>query len=104
LGKDTHTLSGPAQQTALEVLAANGVNRHWIGTPDRATLLCSRTGTCCACLPPAGSGRRPARGQHFLLDTGTLCVLGYYRDAPAVKVWNGPLPGPDRSVQLLRNK
>ena len=34
---------------------------------------------------PAGAG------QHFLLDTGTLCVLGYYRDIPAVKVWNGPL-------------
>ncbi len=34
----------------------------------------------------------PARaGQHFLLDTGTLCVLGYYRDVPAVRVWNGPL-------------
>ena len=31
-------------------------------------------------------------GQHFLLDTGTLCVLGYYRDIPAVKIWNGPLP------------
>jgi phosphoglucomutase len=26
LGKDTHALSGPAQQTALEVLAANGVD------------------------------------------------------------------------------
>lgn len=34
---------------------------------------------------PAGAG------QHFLLDTGTLCVLGYYRDVPAVRVWNGPL-------------
>ena len=34
---------------------------------------------------PAGAG------QHFLLDTGTLCVLGYYRDIPAVRVWNGPL-------------
>jgi broad specificity phosphatase PhoE len=34
-----------------------------------------------------------ASGQHFLLDTGTLCVLGYYRDVPAVKVWNGPLIG-----------
>lgn len=32
-----------------------------------------------------------ASGQHFLLDTGTLCVLGYYRDIPAVRVWNGPL-------------
>lgn len=30
-------------------------------------------------------------GQHFLLDTGTLGVLGYYRDIPAVRVWNGPL-------------
>jgi probable phosphoglycerate mutase len=35
---------------------------------------------------PAGGGR------HFLLDTGTLSVLGYYRDVPAVRVWNGPLP------------
>jgi probable phosphoglycerate mutase len=28
-------------------------------------------------------------GQHFMLDTGALCVLGYYRDVPAVR-WNGP--------------
>ena len=34
---------------------------------------------------PAGSG------EHYLLDTGTLCVLGYYRDVPAIEVWNGPL-------------
>jgi broad specificity phosphatase PhoE len=34
---------------------------------------------------PAGSG------QHFLLGTGTLCVLGYYREIPAVKIWNAPL-------------
>jgi broad specificity phosphatase PhoE len=33
----------------------------------------------------------PARGgQHFALDTGTLCVLGYYREIPAVLVWNRP--------------
>src|SRR5216684_3107032 len=32
-------------------------------------------------------------GQHFLLDTGTLCVLGDYRGIPAVRVWNGPLTG-----------
>jgi probable phosphoglycerate mutase len=29
-------------------------------------------------------------GQHFLLDTGTLCVLGYYRGIPAVRIWNSP--------------
>jgi len=34
---------------------------------------------------PAGGG------QHFLLSTGTLCVLGYYRDIPAVRLWNAPL-------------
>ena len=28
MGKDTHALSGPAQHTALEVLAANGVRHH----------------------------------------------------------------------------
>jgi hypothetical protein len=30
-------------------------------------------------------------GQHFLLDTATLNVLGYYRDAPAVQIWNAPI-------------
>ena len=30
-------------------------------------------------------------GQHFLLNTGTLCVLGYYHETPAVRIWNGPL-------------
>ena len=34
---------------------------------------------------PAGAG------QHFLLHTGTLNVLGYYRGIPAVKMWNAPL-------------
>ena len=32
-----------------------------------------------------------AGGQHFLLNTGTLCVLSYYREIPAVRIWNGPL-------------
>ena len=36
-------------------------------------------------------GLPASAGQHFLLDTGTLCVLGYYRDVPAVRTWNGPL-------------
>jgi broad specificity phosphatase PhoE len=35
-------------------------------------------------LPPGG-------GQHFLLNTGTLYVLSYYRKIPAVRIWNGPL-------------
>ena len=35
-------------------------------------------------LPPGG-------GQHFLLNTGTLCVLSYYQEIPAVRIWNGPL-------------
>jgi probable phosphoglycerate mutase len=35
-------------------------------------------------LPPEG-------GAHFLLGTGTLCVLGGYRDGPAIETWNGPL-------------
>jgi broad specificity phosphatase PhoE len=39
-------------------------------------------------------GLPPAGGQHFLLETGTLSVLGYYHDVPAVKVWNGPLADP----------
>jgi probable phosphoglycerate mutase len=30
-------------------------------------------------------------GEHFLLDTATLNVLGYYRDSPALKIWNAPI-------------
>ena len=37
---------------------------------------------------PAGAG------QLFLLDTGTLNVLGYYRGAPALKTWNAPVLAP----------
>ena len=36
-------------------------------------------------------GLPASNGQHFLLNTGTLCVLGYYREIPAVRIWNGPL-------------
>ena len=53
MGKDTHCLSAPAQRTALEVLAANGVNaviqRHDGVTPtpviSRAILVHNRGGT-----------------------------------------------------------
>jgi probable phosphoglycerate mutase len=38
-------------------------------------------------------GLPPGAGQHFLLDTATLSVLGHYQDSPAVKIWNAP---PDR--------
>jgi probable phosphoglycerate mutase len=30
-------------------------------------------------------------GDHFLLDTATLSILGYDREMPAVKRWNAPL-------------
>jgi broad specificity phosphatase PhoE len=36
-------------------------------------------------------GLPPEAGRHFLLDTATLNVLGYYRDSPALKIWNSPL-------------
>lgn len=36
-------------------------------------------------------GFPPTAGECFLLDTGTLCVLSYYRDTPAIKVWNAPV-------------
>ena len=45
-------------------------------------------------------GLPPGAGQHFLLDTGTLNVLGYYRDVPAIKVWNAPAVGePDTETK-----
>lgn len=30
-------------------------------------------------------------GSHFLLDTGTLSILSYYREDPAIQLWNAPL-------------
>ena len=36
-------------------------------------------------------GLPPMGGMHFLLDTGTLCVLGFYRGERAIKIWNAPL-------------
>jgi broad specificity phosphatase PhoE len=30
-------------------------------------------------------------GAHFILDTATLSILGYYRGIPAVNRWNAPL-------------
>jgi broad specificity phosphatase PhoE len=30
-------------------------------------------------------------GEHFLLDPCTLCILGYYYNTPAVRIWNGPV-------------
>jgi broad specificity phosphatase PhoE len=36
-------------------------------------------------------GLPAAAGQHFLLNTGTLSVLGYYDEIPAVRIWNEPV-------------
>jgi probable phosphoglycerate mutase len=36
-------------------------------------------------------GQPVIAGQHFLLDTATLSVLGDYRGVPVVRIWNGPL-------------
>jgi len=32
-------------------------------------------------------------GSHFLLNTSTLSLLGYYRDTPAIKRWNVSVEG-----------
>jgi broad specificity phosphatase PhoE len=36
-------------------------------------------------------GLPPGDGQHLLLETATVSVLSYYRDAPALKMWNAAL-------------
>jgi broad specificity phosphatase PhoE len=33
----------------------------------------------------------PAEGRHFILDTGTVSVLGHERETPAIKLWNSPI-------------
>jgi probable phosphoglycerate mutase len=43
-------------------------------------------------------------GQHFLLDTGTLCVLSCYRSIPAVKLWNWPVADGGAAELLSRRE
>jgi len=38
-------------------------------------------------------GLPPRAGQHFLLSTGTLGILSYYHEVPAVRIWNAHLAG-----------
>ncbi len=38
-------------------------------------------------------GLPPTEGRHFILNTGTLNILGYEHESPAVRVWNAPLVG-----------
>jgi hypothetical protein len=40
-----------------------------------------------------GLGLPAGAGQHFLLDTGSLNVLDYYRGIPALKTWKPLLVG-----------
>ena len=35
----------------------------------------------------------PSVGEHLLLDTATICVLGYYYETPALKMWNASIAG-----------
>ena len=39
-------------------------------------------------------GRPAGDGEHFLLDTGTVSVLGHYHTIPAIRIWNAPLAAP----------
>jgi probable phosphoglycerate mutase len=39
-------------------------------------------------------GLPPIHGSHFLLDTATVSILGWYRETPAVKRWNAPSETP----------
>ena len=61
--------------------------------PATATSRYSRMVISSACLPRAGFDQPPSFGEHLLLDTATLSVLGYYYDTPALKIWNAPIAG-----------
>ncbi len=43
-------------------------------------------------------------GQHFLLNTGALCVLGFYHEVPAVQVWNKALHMRPRDDQRSQSR
>src|SRR5262245_13509387 len=41
-------------------------------------------------------GMPPLHGSHYVLDTATVSILGYYRRIPALRCWNAPI-GDDAS-------
>lgn len=49
-------------------------------------------------------GLPPQEGARFLLDTGTVSVLGFYRDIRAIKAWNAPLVEPAEPTAGARNE
>ena len=64
------------------------VDRVVAGSAQRAAARFSRrTPTARACSRWLGLPARP--GQHFVLGTGAVSVLGYYREIPAIRIWNG---------------
>lgn len=38
-------------------------------------------------------GLPASEGRHFILSTGTINLLGYEHESPAVIIWNAPIPG-----------
>ena len=94
--------TGGPRLADLRMDVRDGKHQDQVGAPvdwaisrasarPRATSPCSRTANVLRVLAARWLGLPAGAGQHFMLDTGTLSVLGYYRGIPAVKVWNGPL-------------
>ncbi len=51
----------------------------------------SRHGHALRALVARWIGLLVSGGEHFLLDPCTLCILGYYYNTPAARIWNGPV-------------
>src|SRR2546428_345912 len=70
LGKDTHALSDPAQETALEVLAANDLHVLWSrrATP---TPVISRARVACGSPPIRSAGPTSITGTRSRPSTGS---------------------------------
>ena len=85
--RDTSRQARPIQ------LARSVAARHFAG---RERCCINRARRLLRVLAARGIGLPVQRG-HFLL--GALCVLGYYRDIPAVKIWNGRLSLTPNSLQ-----
>lgn len=49
-------------------------------------------------------GLPPQEGARFLLDTGTVCILGFYRNIRAIKSWNASLVEPAVPTAGVRNE
>jgi probable phosphoglycerate mutase len=87
----THESPGGEDRAQVAARADRVIDRVLTEATDRALLVSH--GHFLRVLAARWLGEDAAFGQHLLLGTATISILGWDRDARAVGRWNAPAPG-----------